>query len=190
MDDVVFRHAQTPGWWDGCARYYNINRNIIAMCQANTMKELLLALFSKGIGFDMGGPGFKFPDGRKVRGLDFMLNSAHDIQADMLNLPFKDNSVDYITSFHALEHLTDIEKGISEFVRVIKHNGIIFSVMPDRRYFAHDNANPNLLKGMAAPSEMVPDEMLKILKKFSNIEILLFDSHQNNFDFDFLLRKI
>jgi hypothetical protein len=62
--------------------------------------------------------------------------------------------------------------------------------MPDKRYFLHDNANPNLPKGAAAPSEMIPDEMMVILKKFSNIKILLFDSHKNNFDFNFLLRKI
>jgi len=190
MDEVVFRHAQSYSWWDGPSRYYCINRNIIAMCQANTMKELLLALFSKGIGFDMGGPGFTFPDGRKVHGLNFDWNHAADIQADILNLPFKDNSLDFITSFHVLEHLINIERAISEFIRVAKCNGIIFSVMPDKRYFLHDNTNPNLPKGAIAPNEMTPDEMLLILKKFNNIEILLFDSHKNNFDFDLLLKKI
>ena len=190
MDEIVFQHAQTRGWWDGPGRYYCINRNIIAMCQANTSKEILFALLGEGIGFDMGGPGFTFPNGKRVRGLDLLMSQAADVQADAVHLPFKDNSLDFIMSFHALEHFVDVERAIGEFIRVVKHNGIIYSAIPDKRYFLHDNANPNLPLGAAAPSEMVPSDMLAILKKFSGIKILLFDSHQNNFDFDFLCRKI
>lgn len=190
MDEVVFRHAQTLGWWDGPERYACINRNVIAMCQANTSKEILFALLGEGLGFDIGGPGFTFPNGKRVRGLDLLMSQAADVQADAVHLPFKDNSLDFVMSFHALEHFIDVERAIGEFIRVIKHNGIIYSAIPDKRYFLHDNANPNLPLGAAAPSEMVPDDMLAILKKFSGIKVLLFDSHQNNFDFDFLCRKI
>ncbi len=190
MDEGVFNHAQTRGWWDGPGRYYCVNRNVIAMCQANTSKEILFALLSDGIGFDIGGPGFTFPNGKRVRGLDLLMSQAADVQADAVNLPFKDNSLDFIISFHALEHFANVEGAIKEFIRVVKHNGIIYSVIPDKRYFLHDNSNPNLPLGAIALNEMIPDDMMNILKKFSNIKILLFDSHKNNFDFDFLCKKI
>lgn len=55
-----------------------------------------------------------------------------DIKADICNLPFLDNSYDFILCNHVLEHIIDDNKAISELYRVLKKNGIgIFQVPID-----------------------------------------------------------
>ncbi len=45
------------------------------------------------------------------------------IAADMENLPFKDNSVDFVTVFDVIEHLSNAQKGFSEVARILKPSG-------------------------------------------------------------------
>jgi len=45
--------------------------------------------------------------------------------ADSENLPFDDNSFDYVVSNHVLEHLPNIEKGVEEIYRVVKRKAFI-----------------------------------------------------------------
>jgi len=47
------------------------------------------------------------------------------VVADMEFLPFKDQSFDMVYGFGILHHLSDIKKGISEAVRVLKKGGYI-----------------------------------------------------------------
>ena len=55
-----------------------------------------------------------------------------DIKADICNLPFLDNSYDFILCNHVLEHIVDDNKAIKELYRVLKKNGIgIFQVPID-----------------------------------------------------------
>jgi len=59
--------------------------------------------------------------------------------------------------------------------------------MPDKRYHLHD---PTVTRdGEAAYSEMEPAELLSILKKIQGIELVSFNSQDNNFDFECVLRK-
>ena len=52
-----------------------------------------------------------------------------DIKADICNLPFLDNSYDFILCNHVLEHVIDDDKAMRELYRVLKKNGIgIFQV--------------------------------------------------------------
>lgn len=46
-----------------------------------------------------------------------------DVKADILNLPFKDNSFDVIFCNHVLEHIPDDAKAMSELYRVMKPGG-------------------------------------------------------------------
>tara|TARA_B100000886_G_scaffold268568_1_gene192643 strand:- start:650 stop:1414 length:765 start_codon:yes stop_codon:yes gene_type:complete len=55
-----------------------------------------------------------------------------DIKADICNLPFLDNSYDFILCNHVLEHVIDDDKAMRELYRVLKKNGIgIFQVPID-----------------------------------------------------------
>ena len=55
-----------------------------------------------------------------------------DIKADICNLPFLNNSYDFILCNHVLEHIIDDNKAMGELYRVLKKNGIgIFQVPMD-----------------------------------------------------------
>ena len=55
-----------------------------------------------------------------------------DIKADICDLPFLDNSYDFILCNHVLEHIVDDNKAIRELYRVLKKNGVgVFQVPID-----------------------------------------------------------
>jgi len=58
--------------------------------------------------------------GIKAVGIDFA--SGYGIQADILDIPFGDNSFDIVTAFDVLEHLKpeDLEQGLFEMNRVAR----------------------------------------------------------------------
>lgn len=73
---------------------------------------------------------------KKQQNLDYLtadLNSPiADIKADILDLPFDDNSFDVVICNHVLEHITEDQKAMSELYRVMKKGGFgIFQVPQD-----------------------------------------------------------
>ncbi|MCK4561981.1 MAG: class I SAM-dependent methyltransferase [Flavobacteriaceae bacterium] len=55
-----------------------------------------------------------------------------DVKADILNLPFEDNSFDVILCNHVLEHIEDDTKAMRELYRVLKSGGMgIFQIPQD-----------------------------------------------------------
>lgn len=73
---------------------------------------------------------------RKLKNLDYTttdLNSPlADVQADICNLPFNDNSYDIIFCNHVLEHIPDDTKAMRELFRVLKPGGWgIFQIPQD-----------------------------------------------------------
>ena len=55
-----------------------------------------------------------------------------DVVANGDNLPFKDNSLDYVLSSHVIEHFFDPIKAIHEWLRVIRSGGYIFIIVPHK----------------------------------------------------------
>lgn len=55
-----------------------------------------------------------------------------DIVAFGDNLPFDDNSLDYVVSSHVIEHFKNPLKALREWYRVIKVNGYIFIICPHK----------------------------------------------------------
>ena len=47
---------------------------------------------------------------------------------------FKDESYDFVVSSHCLEHCANVLKAVEEWVRVLKKNGALLLVLPDKRY--------------------------------------------------------
>jgi len=72
----------------------------------------------------------------KLKKLDYTttdLNSPlADVKADICNLPFKDNTFDFILCNHVLEHIPDDTKAMQELYRVMNVGGIgIFQIPQD-----------------------------------------------------------
>ena len=55
--------------------------------------------------------------------LSLVKRGGQGVVADMEFLPFKDQTFDLVYGFGILHHLNDIEKGVSEATRVLKHGG-------------------------------------------------------------------
>ncbi|HEX5742642.1 MAG TPA: methyltransferase domain-containing protein [Flavobacteriaceae bacterium] len=73
---------------------------------------------------------------RNQQNLDYLTTDLYsplaDVKADILNLPFDDNSFDVVFCNHVLEHIIDDQKAMSELYRVMKKGGFgIFQVPQD-----------------------------------------------------------
>ena len=73
---------------------------------------------------------------KKQKNLDYITADLYspivDVKADILDLPFDDNSFDVVFFFFFLEHIEDDTKAMQELYRVLKPNGIgIFQVPQD-----------------------------------------------------------
>ena len=184
IDDVIER-SRGRDWWDGPSRFDYVNRNIVSWIQGETLCYLV-SKFSPGpIGYDIGGSGHS---AYKTFAKTLNIEPPADVVADGANLPFKDNSVDYIVNSHTLEHIENTEAVLVEWIRVLKPKGLLLSIVPDKNHFLH---NPEVTEnGKSAVSEMSPDDAYKIVEKFiDKVEVISFNNKQSNFDFEILLRK-
>lgn len=71
---------------------------------------------------------------RKLKNLDYTttdLNSPlADVKADICNLPFEDNSFDFILCNHVLEHIPDDKKAMEELYRILQPGGTAILQIP------------------------------------------------------------
>jgi len=94
---------------------------------------------------------FSFEELKKCKDID---SKIKNISADMTNLPFLENTFDYVISSSVLQYAKDIdvknnqvienniikeypliEKSLLEIKRVLKHGGILFLVTPNNMYY-------------------------------------------------------
>ena len=71
---------------------------------------------------------------REMKNLDYVttdLNSPlADVKADICNLPFSNNSFDFILCNHVLEHIPDDKKAMQELFRILKPGGTAIVQIP------------------------------------------------------------
>lgn len=71
---------------------------------------------------------------KKMKNLNYTTADLHsplaDVKADICNLPFENNSFDWIFCNHVLEHIPNDLKAMSEIYRVLKPNGIAILQIP------------------------------------------------------------
>ncbi len=93
--------------------------------------------FLKEPGVEIGA--FKTPiPGIKPIYVDRFREYAHektlaDYYGDTCDLPFYDSSLAYVAASHVIEHVANPIGALKEWYRVLKHHGIIYMVVPDRR---------------------------------------------------------
>jgi SAM-dependent methyltransferase len=64
----------------------------------------------------------------------------HPLCGDIMKLPYRDNSFDFLTALDVLEHIKDDEHVISEISRVVKKHGIVIITVPHRmKYYTHQD---------------------------------------------------
>ncbi|MGY6554153.1 MAG: class I SAM-dependent methyltransferase [Wenzhouxiangella sp.] len=64
-------------------------------------------------------------------------------QADCLELPLPDASVDVVVSFETLEHLAEHDQLLQEFKRVLRPGGFLALSSPDRKTYSDDTGYDN-----------------------------------------------
>jgi ubiquinone/menaquinone biosynthesis C-methylase UbiE len=65
-----------------------------------------------------------------------------DIHAHAENLPFDDDSHDYIISSHVVEHIPDLIGAFLEWRRILKPGGIVFIIFPKKNALPSDVGRP------------------------------------------------
>lgn len=103
---------------------------------------------------------------RKLENLDYTttdLNSPlADVKADICNLPFEDDSFDFILCNHVLEHIPDDEKAMKELYRVLSPNGTAILQIPQdlsREYTFEDDSITD------------PKERAKIFGQYDHVRV-------------------
>jgi SAM-dependent methyltransferase len=99
-----------------------------------------------------------------------------DIISTAENLPISSNNIDSIVAIEVFEHVTDISLCISECLRILKPNGILYITMP---FMFHIHGDPNDYRRLTIPGlrNLLGNEF-KILHSsyFGNIIHVIFDS--------------
>jgi len=115
----------------------------------------MVARWLRGTGVEIGA--FKYPiPGIRPFYVDRFSKYAGerclaDYWGDACELPFRDDSLDYVASSHLLEHVANPVAAFHEWVRVLRHGGIIYLIVPDRRH-TWDHA-----RELTEPRHMIAD---------------------------------
>ena len=115
--------------------------------------KALSPYFGTGPVLDLGCGGKKLHD--KMVGVDIRRNCQmgvganlnepclNDVEADVLVLPFENQSVSAILAKHLLEHIIDPVKALIEWKRVLKNNGKLVILCPDYRHCEAISVDPS-----------------------------------------------
>lgn len=103
---------------------------------------------------------------RKLKNLKYTttdLNSPlADVKADICNLPFKENSFDFILCNHVLEHIPDDTKAMQELYRILRPGGTAILQIPqelDREQTFQDDSITN------------PSERARIFGQYDHVRV-------------------
>ncbi len=103
---------------------------------------------------------------RKLNHLDYtttdLFSPLADVKADICDLPFGDNSFDFILCNHVLEHIPDDTKAMQELYRVLKPSGTAILQIPqdyNRKTTFEDNSITD------------PKERAKIFGQYDHVRI-------------------
>ncbi|MFX0081973.1 MAG: class I SAM-dependent methyltransferase [Candidatus Hodarchaeota archaeon] len=77
----------------------------------------------------------EFPLGQYIK-----KSNWHPLCGDLMKLPYRDGSFDFLSAIDVLEHIRNDESAVSEISRILKKNGIIVITVPHRmKYFTQQD---------------------------------------------------
>jgi SAM-dependent methyltransferase len=89
-------------------------------------------------------------------------SNQHPVCGDLVKLPYRDDTFDFISALDVLEHIKDDELAISEISRILKKKGIAVISVPHRmKYYS----NQDKLIGHFRRYEL--SEIISVFKKFN-----------------------
>lgn len=105
------------------------------------------------------------------KAIEGKINNHYFINASADHLPFKENTADLIYSTAVLEHVTNIEEGVCEIHRVLKHGGKTFNVCQNIYWYYEPHLRSYLLA-------FLPKKIYRLILSAQNKhnEIKLLDS--------------
>lgn len=145
-----------------CFVTYKLTKKIynIKICGAETRSSQLANKYLCGLnGIEIGGAkhnSFKLNDIKNCdkigayTNIDFNIEQSDkwgpchtdvNLIANGDDLPFKNNTLDYVVSSHMIEHSFDPIKTVNEWLRVIKPGGYIFMIIPHKERTLDINRN-------------------------------------------------
>ena len=109
-------------------------------------------------------------------------NNFNCIQLDCQSIPFKNEYFDAVVANHVMFYIQDIQKGLSEIVRVLRKNGVFYCSTYGRE---HMREITDIVKSYDSRIELSQNKLYEvfglengeeILKKyFSNVQLKLYD---------------
>lgn len=99
-----------------------------------------------------------------------------DHKVDLQDLPFDDDSYNFVFASHVLEHIPNDNKAISEIRRILKPNGIAILPVPivAEKTIEYSKPNPHESNHVRAPGK---DYFDRYEKHFRKTELISSDSH-------------
>jgi len=104
-----------------------------------------------------------------------LLMKGVDHHVDLQNLPFEDETYDFVFASHVLEHVTDDKRAIREIRRVMKPTGVAILPVPVvcEKTIEYPQANPSEAYHVRAPGF---DYFDKYSKCFNRVDVLASNS--------------
>ncbi len=122
-------------------------------CKFNLLKDNINTkrIFLRGI--DLGSSGnsiLNFLDNIKHKSFFDIANlplkqyksedTWHPLCGDLVRLPYREKSFDFVSALDVLEHIKDDELAVSEISRILKKNGIVVITVPHRmKYYTNQD---------------------------------------------------
>ena len=165
-------------------------------------KQDLISRYCQGNGIDVGC-GYsklgacvgidKIPYGQLINIKDETKKvSQAEWAFDAGSLPLKDNTMDFVYSSHAIEHITPnvtsdkTELVIKEWIRVLKPGGYLLMIIPDINHCIPPIAKR---KGLKIFHGLEPIEVKKVITDLDSVKVIKFNTLTNINEFEVVVQK-
>lgn len=120
-------------------------------------------------------------------GLNNVSFAKPDLVWDARTLPFKDNTIDWITASHVIEHFEEPIKVLNEWLRVLKVGGIISLIIPIAEYIGKiEDTKGKMIHKHDYSVESFKEEVIDKLY----VKVVEYKDLNNKWSFLCVLRKI